>query len=129
MRPSQLIECPRFPCAGVKHNRFVVPEIEIKSNKVSFVLVSEAASVDLSDYYLRHPDLRVANNTAIDMSDYYLRHPDLRVSTSTAIDMSDYFLRHPELIVSTGAAQRVIDCQRFSSLGSEAFDLTARVWN
>lgn len=59
-------------------------------------LSSAAKSTDLSDYYLRHPELRVSTNATIDTSDYFLRHPDLMVSTDAAIDTSDYFLRHPE---------------------------------
>ena len=45
-----------------------------------------------SDYFQRHPTLRLALANAADLTDYFIRHPELRATTT--IDLSDYFLRH-----------------------------------
>ena len=59
----------------------------------------------VSDYYERHPELRMSGNAVVDLGgDFYLRHPE-RISTvqnagipvTGASEASDYFLRHPEL--------------------------------
>lgn len=48
---NQHIRCEKFPCADVRHAGYLVPEIEVKPNKVSIVLISEAAPADPGDYY------------------------------------------------------------------------------
>jgi hypothetical protein len=66
------------------------------SNRSAAIPVTGAA--DLSDYFLRHPELIPSTVVTIDTSDYFLRHPELVPAIGVAIDTSDYFLRHPELI-------------------------------
>jgi uracil-DNA glycosylase len=51
MRVSQCIGCERFPCVDVRHECYVVPEVEVQVNKVKLVMISEAAPSDPSDYY------------------------------------------------------------------------------
>ena len=51
MRVSQCIGCERFPCADVRHECYLVPEVEVQVNKVKLVMISEAAPSDPSDYY------------------------------------------------------------------------------
>lgn len=52
----------------------------------------------VSDWFQRHPELRVIVPSVPDLSDYALRHPDARiVIVPTPPDLSDYALRHPEL--------------------------------
>jgi hypothetical protein len=66
--------------------------------------VSGAAVVDLGgDFYLRHPEwINTVQNTgipvtvALEASDYFQRHPELGAPVQS-IDLSDYFLRHAEL--------------------------------
>ena len=45
------------------------------------------------DYYQRHAERSMSEESAIDLSDYFMRHPPVRVSAGS-IDRSDYFLRH-----------------------------------
>jgi hypothetical protein len=45
------------------------------------------------DYFQRHSELIAPAGIAVDMTDYFLRHPERNASTNT-IDLSDYFLRH-----------------------------------
>ena len=51
MRTSQCIGCVAFPCDDVRHECYVVPNVEVKPGKVSIIMISEAAPADLSDYY------------------------------------------------------------------------------
>ena len=71
-----------------------------------FSNTSSASAAGANDFYQRHPGWTWANKNpsagipvtgGVDLSDYYLRHPELRVSSGAGIDTSDYFLRHPEL--------------------------------
>jgi uracil-DNA glycosylase len=45
------VGCKDFPCADVKHGCYVVPNADVDSEKVSIVLISEAAPASLADYY------------------------------------------------------------------------------
>ena len=51
MQVSKCISCDNFPCVDVKHDRYILPEIELDPDKVSVVLISEAAPDDPADYY------------------------------------------------------------------------------
>jgi uracil-DNA glycosylase len=51
MRTSEYITCQGFPCADVRHECFIVPALEVQPDKVSIVLISEAAPADPADYY------------------------------------------------------------------------------
>ena len=45
------IGCGDFPCQDVKHDRYIVPGVEIKPESIRVVLISEAAPDDPADYY------------------------------------------------------------------------------
>ncbi len=51
MRVSQCVGCQDFPCADVKHECYIVPEIEVKPDDISIVMISEAAPAAPGDYY------------------------------------------------------------------------------
>lgn len=51
MRVSHCVGCQDFPCADVRHECYIVPEIEVKPNDISIVMISEAAPADPGDYY------------------------------------------------------------------------------
>jgi hypothetical protein len=68
------------------------------ASNIQAAVIPVTGGMDLSDYFLRHPELIPSTGVTIDTSDYFLRHPELNVSTDASIDTSDYFLRHPELI-------------------------------
>ncbi len=51
MRPTDCVNCLEFPCADVRHERYIVPDIEIDPPDVSMVMISEAAPAELGDYY------------------------------------------------------------------------------
>jgi uracil-DNA glycosylase len=51
MRINKCIRCQAFPCADVKHDCYIVPSIDVKPEKVTIVMISEAAPVNRRDYY------------------------------------------------------------------------------
>jgi len=57
------------------------------------VIIPVTGANNASDYYQRHPELRLSEETRIDMTDYFMRHPKLR-APAKANDLTDYFFRH-----------------------------------
>jgi hypothetical protein len=51
MQVSQYIGCQGFPCADVKHECYIVPDVDLIPDKISMVMVSEAAPENHADYY------------------------------------------------------------------------------
>ncbi len=50
MQVNKQIACKRFPCSDVKHDCYV-PDINVKPEEISIILISEAAPADPGDYY------------------------------------------------------------------------------
>jgi uracil-DNA glycosylase len=51
MRVNECIGCITFPCVDVKHDRYLLPEIDLDPEKVTAILISEASPDDPTDYY------------------------------------------------------------------------------
>ena len=51
MRVNEFVDCKGFPCEDVNHKAHRVPEIDIDPEKISIVMISEAAPPDSKDYY------------------------------------------------------------------------------
>jgi uracil-DNA glycosylase len=51
MRVNTQIHCDGFPCAGVNHDAYVVPDVDLDPAQTSIVLISEAAPPAPGDYY------------------------------------------------------------------------------
>lgn len=51
MRINQCVGCEDFPCQDVKHESYIIPTIELDADKVSMVMISEAAPENPADYY------------------------------------------------------------------------------
>lgn len=56
MRVSKCVGCEEFPCADVRHECYIVPDIELETDGVSIVMISEAAPQNPSDYYYAEGD-------------------------------------------------------------------------
>jgi hypothetical protein len=63
MRIGDVIGCQRFPCPDVKHDGYCVPNIEVDPRHISIVLISEAAPVNLEDYYYAEGEPLFARTT------------------------------------------------------------------
>jgi uracil-DNA glycosylase len=51
MRVNQHIGCQTFPCADVRHDCYLVPDVDARPQDISILLISEAAPPDPGDYY------------------------------------------------------------------------------
>lgn len=63
MRPSDHIHCESFPCTDVRHERYIVPGIDLDPETISIVLVSEASPPETADYYYAAGDPLFAQTT------------------------------------------------------------------
>ncbi len=63
MRVSQVVRCERFPCQDVRHECYVMPEIEVQPERVRVVLISEAAPAELKDHYYAEGEPLFAQTT------------------------------------------------------------------
>ena len=51
MQVSKCVGCDRFPCADVRHECYVIPDIDVNPDDISIVMISEAAPANPSDHY------------------------------------------------------------------------------
>ena len=51
MKINSCIGCKTFPCTDVKHECYAIPNVDVKVEDISIVLISEAAPPDPKDYY------------------------------------------------------------------------------
>ena len=63
MRVNECVRCEAFPCDDVRHERYVVPNVDLEPEDVSIIMVSEAAPEDSADYYYAKGDPLFARTT------------------------------------------------------------------
>jgi len=51
MRPSEFVKCKDFPCQDVNKKRYIIPNIQVETDKIRTFMVSEAPPEDLNDYF------------------------------------------------------------------------------
>ena len=51
MRVNECVACTHFPCLDVRHECYVIPDIDVNPGRVSILLISEAAPASAGDYY------------------------------------------------------------------------------
>jgi len=51
MHISKFVECKEFPCSDVKHEGYIIPDLDVKQDEISIVMISEASPVNPEDYY------------------------------------------------------------------------------
>lgn len=51
MRVSDQVKCVKFPCGDVDHRGYIVPGVLLKPEKISVIMIAEAAPTILGDYY------------------------------------------------------------------------------
>jgi uracil-DNA glycosylase len=66
---NELVRCREFPCADVRHECYVVPDIEVNPNAISIVMISEAAPADPGDYYYAAGDPLFQQTTVLAFND------------------------------------------------------------
>ena len=56
MHISQFVECKKFTCADVKHECYIIPDLEVNPDEISMLMISEVAPADPDDYYYAKGD-------------------------------------------------------------------------
>jgi len=56
MHISKFVECNEFPCGDVMHECYIIPELKVNPDKISMLMISEAAPADPDDYYYAKGD-------------------------------------------------------------------------
>ena len=51
MRADECVRCEKFPCLDVKHECYIIPDVDVKPEHVSIIMISEAAPSNSADYY------------------------------------------------------------------------------
>ena len=69
METSRLISCNDFPCPDVRHECYIVPDIEIEPEKVCLIMISEAAPANPGDYYYSGGDSLFERTTVLAFQD------------------------------------------------------------
>jgi hypothetical protein len=57
MHPDGFVKCTDFPCQDVNKKCYMIPNIEVETNNIKTLMVSEAPPEDLADYFyaLKNP--------------------------------------------------------------------------
>jgi uracil-DNA glycosylase len=69
MRINETVHCPNFPCQGVAHQNYAVPDIEIDPLAVSIVMISECAAPNPADGYYTGDQALFARTTLLAFQD------------------------------------------------------------
>ncbi len=56
MKVNECVGCGELPCVDVRHECYLVPNIEVYPEKISIALISEAAPADSDDFYYAEGD-------------------------------------------------------------------------
>ncbi len=56
MQVSKHVACKDFPCGDVRHDCYVMPDVEVEPGAISIVMISEAAPQERGDYYYAEGD-------------------------------------------------------------------------
>jgi uracil-DNA glycosylase len=51
MNVSEQIACINFPCQDIRHESYIVPDVDIDPQDISILMISEAAPAEREDYY------------------------------------------------------------------------------
>ena len=51
MRTCDQVTCQEFPCLDVKHECYIIPDVDVTPGDISIFMISEAAPQDAGDYY------------------------------------------------------------------------------
>ena len=51
MQVSRCVGCEEFPCTDVRHECYLIPDVDVDPEGVSIVMISEATPSNPSDYY------------------------------------------------------------------------------
>ena len=69
MRVSDCVRCVEFPCSDVKHGGYIIPDLEVRPEVGSLIMISEAAPENPGDYYYAQGDPLFQQTTVLAFND------------------------------------------------------------
>ena len=51
MQVNEFIACQEFPCKDVRHECYIIPQVDVNPDEISILMISEAAPPERKDYY------------------------------------------------------------------------------
>jgi len=51
MRPCDLLSCDRVSCAGIRREGYAIPDLDVRPDEISIILISESSPPDPADGY------------------------------------------------------------------------------
>jgi uracil-DNA glycosylase len=69
MKVNSVLQCADFPCLDTRRGSYTVPDVDIDPDKVSILLISEAAPENLADYYYAGENALFAQTTLLAFQD------------------------------------------------------------
>ena len=69
MLVSECIGCEAFPCIDVRHDLYLLPEIDIDPASIKMMMISEAAPQDANDYFYAGRDSLFEQTTLLAFQD------------------------------------------------------------
>ena len=63
MKVDKCINCEKFPCLDVRHEKYIIPGVNVNPARMRIVMVSEAAPESPDDYYYAKGDPLFAQTT------------------------------------------------------------------
>jgi uracil-DNA glycosylase len=57
MKINKFVSCVKFPCTDVRHESYIIPDVNINPQNVSLIMISEAAPANRNDYYYKDESL------------------------------------------------------------------------
>ena len=75
MQVSKYVECKDFPCVDVRHDCYIIPDVNVRPEGISVVMISEAAPANAGDYYysggeplFQQTTVQAFNDASVDVS-------------------------------------------------------------
>jgi uracil-DNA glycosylase len=69
MKVNSIVQCADFPCLDTRRGSYLVPDVDIDPEKVSILLISEAAPENPADYYYAGENALFAQTTLLAFQD------------------------------------------------------------
>lgn len=69
MRVSERVGCKEFPCADVKHECYILPDVDVNPDSIPIVMISEAAPENPADYYYAEGETLFGETTVQALND------------------------------------------------------------
>ena len=69
MRVNECVACTHFPCLDVRHEGYIIPEVDINPTEISILMISEAAPEERKDYYYVGGDSNYESTTLLAFQD------------------------------------------------------------